>query len=165
VLLLSAGRVGDRIGARRGYLIGLAVFGAASVLCSLAGQAALLIPARALQGAGAALLAPAPLTLITRMYTSPADRARAVAAWVTVGGIGFTIGPPLSGLLLGTLGWRSIFLLNVPVVLLTGWLQRDWLRCAGRRGAAGSREGPGKPRRHPARGAAAEPGQCRNRVE
>jgi DHA2 family methylenomycin A resistance protein-like MFS transporter len=126
VLLLSAGRVGDRIGARRGYLVGLAVFGAASVLCSLAGQAALLIPARALQGVGAALLAPAPLTLITRMYTSPAERARAVAAWVTVGGVGFTVGPPLSGLLLGTLGWRSIFLVNVPVVLLTGWLVREY---------------------------------------
>jgi DHA2 family methylenomycin A resistance protein-like MFS transporter len=73
-------------------------------VCSLAGQVALLIPARALQGAGAALLAPAPLTLITRMYTDPAGRARAVAAWVTVGGIGFTIGPLLSGLLLDTLG-------------------------------------------------------------
>jgi DHA2 family methylenomycin A resistance protein-like MFS transporter len=126
VLLLSAGRVGDRIGARRSYLAGLAVFGAASVLCSLAGQVALLIPARALQGVGAALLAPAPLTLITRMYTDPAGRARAIAAWVTVGGVGFTIGPLLSGLLLDTLGWRSIFLLNVPVVLLTGWLVRQY---------------------------------------
>jgi DHA2 family methylenomycin A resistance protein-like MFS transporter len=126
VLLLSGGRVGDWIGAGRSYLAGLAVFGAASVLCSLAGQVALLIPARALQGAGAALLAPAPLTLITRMYTDPAGRARAVAAWVTVGGIGFTIGPLLSGLLLDTLGWRSIFLLDVPVVLLTGWLVREY---------------------------------------
>jgi DHA2 family methylenomycin A resistance protein-like MFS transporter len=126
VLLLSAGRVGDRIGARRSYLAGLAVFGAASVGCSLAGQAALLVPARAIQGAGAALLAPAPLTLITRMYTDPAGRARAVAAWVTVGGIGFTVGPLLGGVLLDTLGWRSIFLLNVPVVLLTGWLVREY---------------------------------------
>jgi MFS transporter, DHA2 family, methylenomycin A resistance protein len=126
VLLLSAGRIGDRIGARRCYLLGLAIFGVASVLCSLAGQVALLIPARALQGVGAALLAPAPLTLITRMYTDPPGRARAVAAWVTVGGIGFTIGPLLSGLLLDTLGWRSIFLLNVPVVLLTGWLVRRY---------------------------------------
>jgi MFS transporter, DHA2 family, methylenomycin A resistance protein len=126
VLLLSAGRVGDRIGSRRSYLIGLTVFGAASVLCSLAGQAALLVPARALQGVGAALLAPAPLTLITRMYTEPAGRAKAVAAWVSVGGIGFMIGPLLSGLLLDTLGWRSIFLLNVPVALLTGWLVRQY---------------------------------------
>jgi DHA2 family methylenomycin A resistance protein-like MFS transporter len=125
-LLLSAGRVGDRIGARRSYLTGLAVFGAASVLCSLAGQAALLIPARALQGVGAALLAPAPLTLITRMYAEPAERARAVGSWVAVGGIGFMIGPLLSGLLLETLGWRSIFLLNVPVALITGWLVREY---------------------------------------
>jgi DHA2 family methylenomycin A resistance protein-like MFS transporter len=127
VLLLTAGRIGDRIGARRGYLVGLAVFGGASVLCSLAGQAYLLIPARAVQGAGAALLAPAPLTLITRMYDDHAARARAVTAWVTVGGVGFTIGPPLSGLLLDTLGWRSIFLLNVPVVLFTGWLVRAYV--------------------------------------
>lgn len=122
VLLLSAGRAGDRIGARRCYLIGLLIFGVASVLCSLAGQAALLIAARALQGVGAALLAPAPLSLITRMYADPAARAKAVSAWVAVGGIGFTIGPLLSGLLVDSLGWRSIFLLNVPVVLLTGWL-------------------------------------------
>jgi DHA2 family methylenomycin A resistance protein-like MFS transporter len=134
VLLLSAGRLGDRIGARRSYLAGLAIFGAASVLCSLAGQAALLIPARALQGAGAALLAPAPLTLITRMYADPAARAQAVTAWVSVGGIGFTIGPLLSGLLLDTLGWRSIFLLNVPVVLLTGWLVHRYVA-----------EAPGRP--------------------
>jgi len=66
------------------------------------------------------------LTLITRMDTDPAGRARAVAAWVTVGGIGFTIGPLLSGLLLDILGWRSIFLLNVPVVLLTGWLVHEY---------------------------------------
>lgn len=122
VLLLSAGRAGDRIGARRSYLIGLAVFGIASVPCSLAGQATLLIPARALQGAGAALLVPAPLTLITRMYRDPVGRARAIATWASVGAIGFMIGPLLGGLMLDTLGWRSIFLLNVPVVLLTGVL-------------------------------------------
>jgi MFS transporter, DHA2 family, methylenomycin A resistance protein len=101
-LLLSAGRVGDRIGTRRSYLVGLAVFGVASVLCSLAGQAALLIAARALQGVGAALLMPAPLTLIARMYPDPAGRARAIATWVSVGAIGFMIGPLLGGLMLDT---------------------------------------------------------------
>lgn len=122
VLLLSAGRVGDRIGARRCYLAGLGVFGLASVACSLAGTAPLLVAARAAQGVGAALLVPTPLTLITRMYPDAVARAKAVALWVTVGGVGFCAGPLLGGLLLDTLGWRSIFLLNVPVVLATGWL-------------------------------------------
>ncbi|GAB2700923.1 MFS transporter [Kitasatospora kifunensis] len=121
-LLLSAGRLGDRIGPRRGYLIGLSVFGVASVLCSLAAGAGLLIPARALQGVGAALLAPAPLTLIARAYPQPAERAKAVALWVSVGGVGMVLGPLLSGLLLDTLGWRSIFILNIPVVAVTWWL-------------------------------------------
>lgn len=135
-LLLSAGRAGDRIGARRSYLIGLAVFGVASVLCSLAGQPAPLIAARALQGAGAALLLPAPLTLITRMYPDPVGRARAIATWVSVGTIGFMIGPLLGGLMLDTLGWRSIFLLNVPVVLVTGALTHRYVTPAPGRPAA-----------------------------
>jgi DHA2 family methylenomycin A resistance protein-like MFS transporter len=127
VLLLSAGRAGDRIGARRCYLLGLGVFGLASVGCSLAGTATLLVAARAVQGIGAALLVPAPLTLITWLYPEAAARARAVSVWVTVGGLGFCAGPLLGGLLLDTLGWRSIFLLNVPVVLGTGWLVRRYV--------------------------------------
>ncbi|WP_202237824.1 MFS transporter [Actinacidiphila reveromycinica] len=122
VLLLSAGRLGDRIGARRAYLIGLGVFAVASLVCAVTASAALLVAARAAQGVGAALLAPAPLTLITRAYTDAAARARAVAVWVSAGGIGFMVGPLLSGVLVDTLGWRSVFLLNVPVTLLTARL-------------------------------------------
>lgn len=122
VLLLTCGRIGDRVGARRSYLIGLGIFGAASVLCTVAGTADQLIAFRALQGLGAALLVPAPLALIAHMYTEPAARAKAVSAWVSVGGIGFTVGPLLSGLLVDSLGWRSIFLLNVPVVVITAAL-------------------------------------------
>jgi len=121
-LLLSAGRLGDRIGARRAYLTGLVVFSCASLVCALAGSTAMLIAARVAQGVGAALLAPAPLTLITRTYTGAAARARAVSVWVSVGGIGFMLGPLLSGVLVGSLGWRSIFFLNIPVTVLTGWL-------------------------------------------
>lgn len=121
-LLLSAGRLGDRIGARRAALIGLAVFGIASVACGAAPNAVLLTGARTVQGAGAALLAPAPLTLISRMYADPAARLRAVATWGTASGAGFAAGPLLGGLLAGTLGWRSIFVLNVPVVAVTAWL-------------------------------------------
>ncbi|WP_327066300.1 MFS transporter [Kitasatospora sp. NBC_01302] len=135
-LLLSAGRLGDRIGPRRGYLIGLGVFGAASVLCALAPGAALLVPARALQGAGAALLAPAPLTLIAHACPGPAERARAVAVWVGVGGVGMVVGPLLGGLLVDTLGWRSIFVLNVPVVAVTWWLVRRYVEELPRRPVA-----------------------------
>jgi DHA2 family methylenomycin A resistance protein-like MFS transporter len=124
VLLLTCGRLGDRIGARQSYLIGLTVFAVASVLCSAAGQADQLIAFRALQGLGAALLAPAPLALIAHMYTEPAARARAVSVWVSVGTIGFMLGPLLGGLLVDSFGWRSVFLLNVPVVLATAFLVR-----------------------------------------
>jgi DHA2 family methylenomycin A resistance protein-like MFS transporter len=98
------------------------VFTTASVACSLAPSTGMLVLGRGWQGLGAALLAPAPLTLITRTFTAPAERTRAVAIWVSVGGIGFVIGPVTGGLLVDTLGWRSVFLLNVPVAVLTGWL-------------------------------------------
>lgn len=121
-LLLSGGRIGGRIGARRAYLIGLAIFAAASIAAGVAPAVGVLIAARAAQGLGAALLAPAPLTLITRAYAESAARARAVAIWVSAGGIGFLVGPLLSGVLVQTIGWRSIFFLNVPVSILTAGL-------------------------------------------
>ncbi|MEV8636230.1 MFS transporter [Streptosporangium sp. NPDC051023] len=121
-LLLSAGRLGDRIGARRGYLTGLGLFAVASIACSFAPSTGMLVLGRVCQGLGAALLAPAPLTLITRTFTATAERTRAVSVWVSMGGIGFMIGPFIGGLLVDTLGWRSIFLLNVPVAVATGWL-------------------------------------------
>lgn len=123
-LLLSAGRLGDRIGPRRGYLIGLAIFSLASIGAIVSPRATWLLLARALQGIGAALLAPAPLTLITRAYTNPSERAKAVATWVSVGGIGFVIGPLVSGLLVDTFGWRSVFAINLPVAAVTSWLVR-----------------------------------------
>lgn len=129
-LLLSAGRLGDGIGARRAYLIGLAIFAVASLAAGFAPVAGVLVVARMAQGVGAALLAPAPLTLITRTYTDPLARAKAVA--VSVGGIGFMIGPVLSGVLVDTVGWRSIFLLNIPVAALTGWLLLGYVPETGR---------------------------------
>lgn len=121
-LLLSAGRLGDRIGARRCYLLGLAVFAVASLVCAAASTPGTLVAARALQGVGAALVAPAPLALITRAYTEAAARARAVGIWVAVGGVGFMVGPLVSGVLVDNLGWRSIFGLNLPVAALIAGL-------------------------------------------
>lgn len=124
VLLLTAGRIADRVGARRTYLVGLAIFGFASVLCGLARQIDLLIAFRALQGAGAALVAPAPLALITHLYRDAAARTRAISAWVTIGGVGFAIGPLIGGALVDAAGWRSIFFLNVPIAIIIGYLVR-----------------------------------------
>jgi MFS transporter, DHA2 family, methylenomycin A resistance protein len=119
-LLLSAGRLSDSIGARRGYLLGLTVFSIASVLCSAATTSTELIAARTVQGVGAALLIPAPLALISTMFSDLTARAKAVALWVTVGAIGFAAGPIVGGLLVNTLGWRSIFVLNIPIAAMIG---------------------------------------------
>ncbi len=121
-LLLSGGTLGDRCGARRIYLAGLALFTAASLLCGVAPNLAALIAARAAQGVGAALLVPCSLSLISRAYPQPAQRAAAIGLWVGCGGVAMAAGPPLGGLLIESFGWRSIFLLNAPVGLAGIWL-------------------------------------------
>lgn len=123
-LLLSAGRLGDRIGARRCYLLGLAVFSIASVLCALAASSAELIAARTIQGVGAAVLIPAPLGLISAMFSDLTARTKAVAVWVTIGGVGFAAGPLIGGLLVSTFGWRSIFLINIPAAAIIAVMVR-----------------------------------------
>lgn len=124
--LLSGGAFGDRFGNRRVYLAGLLVFTFASVLCSVAPSSAALMAARALQGVGAALLLPASLALISAGYPNPAVRSRALGVWAAVAGVAFAGGPLFGGVLVSTLGWRSIFLLNVPAGLLALWV--TWRR-------------------------------------
>jgi MFS transporter, DHA2 family, methylenomycin A resistance protein len=121
-LLLTAGALGDRTGLRRMLLGGIAVFTAASAACASAHDAAWLIGARAVQGAGAAALLPATLALIPHLYTSRADRDRATVEWVAAGAVSVAIGPLAGGLLIGALGWRSIFLTNLPVGAVSAWL-------------------------------------------
>ncbi|GLV60286.1 MFS transporter [Dictyobacter sp. S3.2.2.5] len=117
-LLLSAGTFGDRLGHKRAFLIGYVLFTGASLLCSLAPSLNMLIAARVLQGVGPALLVPSSLSLITHGFQNPAQRARAVGIWAGSSGIGLAGGPVIGGMLIGALGWRSIFLLNVPLGLL-----------------------------------------------
>lgn len=117
-LLLSAGTLGDRLGHKRTFLTGYVLFTGASLLCSLAPSLPFLIAARVLQGVGPALLVPGSLSLITYGFQNPEKRARAVGIWAGSSGIGLAGGPVISGLLVDTLGWRSIFLLNVPFGLL-----------------------------------------------
>ena len=123
-LLLVAGALVDRWVRTRTFLVGTAVFGAASVIAALSPTTSVLIWARALMGVGAALLAPSTLALVSELFTSPRERTTAFALWSAANGAGGAAGPVLSGILLEHFGWSSIFWLNVPVavvVLGLGW--------------------------------------------
>ncbi|KRE23093.1 DHA2 family efflux MFS transporter permease subunit [Agromyces sp. Soil535] len=114
-LLLLGGRLADRFGHRRVFLVGTAAFLGASALAGLAATGEILLLARALQGASAALLAPASLALVTRLFTSTRDRARALGIWGAVAGAGSAAGVLLGGVLTATFGWQAVFFVNVPV--------------------------------------------------
>lgn len=114
-LVLSAGALGDRYGAKRLYQFGLALFTVMSLLCALSPSVGILIVLRMLQGLGAAIMLPASLALLSHLYPSPSARARAVSIWASVVSLGFAAGPALGGALTYWFGWRSIFLINVPV--------------------------------------------------
>jgi DHA2 family methylenomycin A resistance protein-like MFS transporter len=112
-LLLSAGSFSDRIGARRAFGIGLAIFVAASAACGSAPNLAALVAARFVQGAGAALMMPSSLTLIREAYTDPVKRGRAIAVW-SIGGAVAAAAGPVAGGALNLISWRAIFFINLP---------------------------------------------------
>ncbi|MEV0439982.1 MDR family MFS transporter [Streptomyces spectabilis] len=114
VPLLLAGRLGDQFGPKRIYLIGMAVFTGASVLCGLAGNIGQLIAFRALQGVGAALMAPQSMATISKIFPKNM-RGRAMSYWGLVSGAAILVGPISGGLLIDAFGWRSIFFINVPI--------------------------------------------------
>jgi EmrB/QacA subfamily drug resistance transporter len=114
-LLLLGARVGDLVGRRRTFVAGIALFTVASLGVGLAQTPAELIAARAVQGVGAATLAPATLALLSTSFPDPAGRARAMAAYGALGGVGVTIGLLLGGVLTDVLSWRVGFFVNVPV--------------------------------------------------
>jgi MFS transporter, DHA2 family, methylenomycin A resistance protein len=113
-LLLSAGSLSDRVGARRAFAAGLAVFVAASAACGLAPDLGALVVARFVQGAAAAVIMPSSMALIGQAYPGPVERARAVAVWAMGGAVASSSGPVLGGLLT-LMSWRMIFVVNVPV--------------------------------------------------
>jgi MFS transporter, DHA2 family, methylenomycin A resistance protein len=121
-LLLGAGTLGDRFGAKSTFIWGLLVFTAASALCGLAPSIEALQIARLVQGIGAALLLPNSLAALNHTFADPARRSKAVSGWATAGAFGVALGPVLGGLLVQAFGWRSIFLVNVPVGLFALWL-------------------------------------------
>ncbi|KVC53635.1 MFS transporter [Burkholderia pseudomultivorans] len=116
VLMLSGGALGDRFGARRLYVAGLALFALASLACGAATAPAMLIAARALQGVGAAAMLPNSLVLLNDACRhDPRLRARAVSAWTAAGSISIAAGPVVGGLLIAASGWRGVFLVNLPL--------------------------------------------------
>lgn len=119
-LLLTGGTVGDLRGHKPVVLAGLAVFALASLASGLAPSTGALIAARGVQGAGAALLLPGTLAIISRSFPERGEQARAIGIWAGVGSVALPAGPLLGGLLVQGLGWRWVFFLNVPIVLVAG---------------------------------------------
>jgi EmrB/QacA subfamily drug resistance transporter len=114
VLLLIAGRLGDRYGPKKIYIAGLAVFTLASLWCGLSGDIAILILARTVQGVGGALMTPQTMAVITRIFP-PDRRGAAMGLWGATAGMAILVGPILGGVLVDSLGWEWIFFINVPI--------------------------------------------------
>lgn len=116
-LLMLAGSTADRIGRKRVFMAGLVVFTLGSVLCSLAPNLEALVAFRMVQAVGGSMLNPVAMSIITNTFTDPRERARAIGAWGAVVGISMAAGPLVGGLLVESVGWRSIFWINLPVGL------------------------------------------------
>jgi DHA2 family methylenomycin A resistance protein-like MFS transporter len=125
-LILTAGALGDRFGAKKIFMAGFAVFTAASLACALAPSSTILIVARAVQGAGAAILVPNSLALLNHAYPDEKERGRAVGIWAAGASLALTAGPLAGGGLIALVGWRSIFLINLPIGFAGLWLTWQW---------------------------------------
>ena len=117
-LLLTAGFVGDKFGRRGALMWGMVIFGIGSIAASMAGSASQLIACRALMGVGGALIMPATLSILTNVFRDPKERARAIAIWAGCSGLGVALGPVTGGWLIEHFSWGSVFLVNLPVLLL-----------------------------------------------
>lgn len=117
-LLLSSGTLSDRLGASRALAAGLVAFTVASAACGLAPALPFLLAARVFQGAAAAIMLPTSLALVRQSFTDANKLARAIAIWTAAGGAAVAAGPVIGGLLTGTIGWRAIFFVNLPVGLV-----------------------------------------------
>lgn len=120
--ILTAGALGDRIGAKRMFMAGFAIFTAASVACAVAPDAATLIAARCVQELAAAILVPNSLALLRHAYEDEKARGRAVGVWAAGASLALTAGPFVGGGLIALVGWRAIFLVNLPIGLAGLWL-------------------------------------------
>jgi EmrB/QacA subfamily drug resistance transporter len=125
--LMLGGRAADLLGRRRVFVSGLVLFAVTSLIGGLANSQRVLIAARAAQGLGAAVIAPASLTVITTTFTQPAERNRAVGVWGAMGGAGGAAGVLLGGVLTDLLSWRWILFVNVPIGLISALLAQRFI--------------------------------------
>jgi EmrB/QacA subfamily drug resistance transporter len=120
-LLLLGGSLGDRLGRRRIFVVGVVWFAVASLLCGIAPNVGVLVAARILQGVGGALLTPGSLAILEASFV-PRDRSRAIGAWSGLGGVATAIGPFLGGWLIEVASWRLVFYINLPLAALVVWI-------------------------------------------
>ncbi|MBW4078214.1 MAG: DHA2 family efflux MFS transporter permease subunit [Acidobacteria bacterium] len=114
-LLMMSGSTADRLGRRRTFVSGLSIFAVGSLLCSVAPSLALLVVFRMIQAVGGSMLNPVAMSIITNTFTNAKERAQAIGVWAAVIGISMALGPVLGGMLVTSVGWQSIFWINVPV--------------------------------------------------
>ena len=117
-LLMISGSTADRFGRRRTFVIGLCTFAAGSLLCSLAPNLGTLVVFRMVQAVGGSMLNPVAMSIITNTFTNPRERAQAVGIWAAVVGVSMALGPVVGGVLVTSVGWRSIFWINLPIALV-----------------------------------------------
>ncbi len=126
-LLMLSGSMADRLGRRRTFVIGLLTFAGGSLLCSLAPSLSALIVFRMVQAVGGSMLNPVAMSIITNTFTVPRERAQAIGVWAAVVGVSMAMGPVVGGLLVTSVGWRSIFWINIPVGLAAVCLARRYI--------------------------------------
>ena len=112
---MLAGSTADRVGRKRVFRLGLLVFSLGSLLCALAPTQGVLIAARVLQAIGGSMLSPVAMSIIRTVFVDPAERARAIGIYAAMFGLSIALGPVLGGTLVAAVGWRAVFLVNVPV--------------------------------------------------
>ncbi|MET7976655.1 MFS transporter [Streptomyces mirabilis] len=134
--LLTAGAMGDRYDPKQIFMAGFALFAVTSLTCGAAPSLVALITARVVQGVGAAMIVPSSLSIVNTNFPDPAERTRAVSLWAAAGGLALALGPVVGGLLVDSLGWRSIFYVNVPIAAVGIVLVRAHARPAPARDAS-----------------------------
>jgi EmrB/QacA subfamily drug resistance transporter len=121
-LLMLSGSTADRLGRRKTFMVGLLTFVAGSLLSSLAPNLTTLVIFRMIQAIGGSMLNPVAMSIITNTFTDPKERAQAIGVWGAVVGVSMALGPVIGGLLVDTVGWRSIFWINIPIGLVAAAL-------------------------------------------